>query len=86
MSAKKSADNLPHSERMKKHQPARVPILVQPPFLQEPANFGSARTRDQVEQSQAGQIIPIPPPKRSPSVLDLAEVVGQEYVDEISVT
>jgi hypothetical protein len=69
---------------MKQHQPPRIPIHSQPPFLQVPANFGSARTRQQLDQSQAGQIIPIPPPKRSPSVFELAEVVGQQYADEIS--
>jgi|SRR5215469_5214982 len=77
-------DNLRHVERMKKHQLPRIPIQSQPPFLQVPANFGSARTRQQLDQSQAGQIIPIPEPKRSPSVLELAEVIGTQYVDEIS--
>jgi hypothetical protein len=64
MAVNKSADNTSHSERMKQHQPGRIPIHSQPPFLQVPANFGSARTRQQLDQSQAGQIIPIPPPKR----------------------
>jgi hypothetical protein len=36
-----------------------------------------------LDQSQAGQIIAIPPLKRSPSVMALAEVVGAQYVDEI---
>ncbi len=84
MAANKLADNTRHSERMKQQQPPRIPIHSQPPFLQFPANFGSARTRQQLDQSQAGQIIPIPPPKRSPSVFELAEVVGQQYADEIS--
>lgn len=64
MAVNKSADNTSHSERMKQHQPGRIPIHSQPPFLQVPANFGSARTRQHLDQSQAGQIIPIPPPKR----------------------
>lgn len=84
MAANKLADNTRHSERMKQHQPSRIPIHSQPPFLQVPANFGSARNRQQLNQSQAGQIIPIPPPKRTPSVFELAEVVGQQYADEIS--
>jgi hypothetical protein len=77
------ASNLRHAERLKQHQPPRVPSHTQPPFLQDPANFGSARTREELDQSQAGQIIPIPDPKRSPSTIDLAEVVGAQYVDEI---
>jgi hypothetical protein len=77
-------NNSQHAERMKKHQPPRIPIHTQPPFLQDPANFGSARTREELDQSQAGQIIPIPPPKRSPSVIELTEVVGLQYVEEIS--
>jgi hypothetical protein len=84
MPANKLNNNLRHAERMKTHQPPRVPIQSQPPFLQVPANFGSARTRAQLDQSQAGQIIPIPAPKRSPSVLGLAEVVGTQYVEEIN--
>ena len=84
MTADRLADNIRHSERMKHHQPGRIPIHSQPPFLQVPANFGSARTRQQLDESQAGQIIPIPPPKRSPSVFELAEIVGQQYADEIS--
>ena len=84
MPTHKPNDDLRHSERMKKLQPARIPIQSQPPFLQDPANFGSARTREQLDQTQAGQIIPIPAPKRSPSALDLAEVVGSQYADQIS--
>ena len=84
MPANKLNDNLRHADRMKTHQPPRVPTQSQPPFLQVPANFGSARTRAQLDQSQAGQIIPIPAPKRSPSVLGLAEVVGTQYVEEIN--
>jgi hypothetical protein len=78
------ANNLLHAERMKKFQPLRIPTQTLPPFLQEPANFGSTRTRQQLDQSQAGQIIPIPPPKRSPPVIDLGEVIGAQSVDEIS--
>lgn len=72
-----------HVERMKKLQVARVPTLTQPPVLHDPANFGSARTREQLAQSQAGQIIPIPPPKRTPPVMELAEVVGSQYAEQI---
>lgn len=82
--ADNQANNLRHAERMKKHQPPRIPIQTHPPFLHDLANFGSPRTRQQLDTSQAGQIIPIPPPKRSPSVIELGEVVGTQYVDEIS--
>ena len=79
-----ASTNLQHAARMRQHQPPRVPVHTHPPFLHEPANFGSPRTRQQLTQSQAGQIIPIPPPKRLPSVIDLAEVVGAQYVQEIT--
>jgi hypothetical protein len=55
-----AATNLQHAARMRQHQPRRVPIHTNPPFLHEPANFGSPRTRQQLTRSQAGQIIPIP--------------------------
>ena len=79
-----ASTNLQHAARMRQHQPPRVPVHTHPPFLHEPANFGSPRTRQQLTQSQAGQIIPIPPPKRLPSVIGLAEVVGAQYVQEIT--
>jgi hypothetical protein len=78
------ATNARHAERMKKHQPARIPLHTQPPFLQDPADFGSARTPEQLSQSQAGQIIKIPPPKRTPPVMELSEVLGTEFVNGIS--
>jgi hypothetical protein len=81
--ANPQANNLRHVERMKQHQPPRIPSHASPPFLQDPANFGSPRTRQQLDQSQAGQIIAIPAPKRSPSVMELAEAVGSQYVEEI---
>jgi hypothetical protein len=76
--------NSPHAQRMRKLQPPRIPIQTNPPFLHDLANFGSLRTRQQVDQSQAGQIIPLPPPKRSPPVMELGEVIGEQYVDEIN--
>jgi hypothetical protein len=76
-------NNALHVQRMKTHQPARIPSHTQPPFLRTPANFGSAKNRKQLDQSQAGQIIPIPPPKRNPPVMELAEIVGTQLVEEI---
>jgi predicted phosphodiesterase len=84
MPANKAPENLRHVERMKKHQLPRVPIHTPPPFLQDPANFSSPRNRQQLDQSQAGQIIPIPPLKRTPPVMELTEVVGTQYVNEIT--
>src|SRR5579863_6922975 len=78
------SNNARNAERMKQHQSLRVPILTHPPFLQEPASFGSPRTRSQLDQSQAGQIIAIPAPRRSPPVMELGEVIGAQSVDEIS--
>src|SRR5262249_13646659 len=72
-----------HAERMIKNQTPRIPIHRNPPFLHDLANFGSARTPDQLNQSQAGQIIRLPAPKRSPAVIQLGEVIGAQYVDEI---
>jgi hypothetical protein len=72
-----------HADRMKQHQTPRVAGYQAAPFLEDPANFGSPRTRQELDESQAGQIIAIPAPKRSPSVMDLGEVVGAQFLDEI---
>ena len=72
-----------HVQRMSRHQTPRVQSHHYPPFLQDPGNFGSPRTRKQLDASQAGQIIEIPPPKRTPPVMELAEVIGAQAVDEI---
>jgi hypothetical protein len=77
-----NADNS-HVERMMRYQTPRVQSQPYDPFLRDPANFGSPRTREQLDASQAGQIIAIPPPKRTPPVIDLAEVVGTQFADEI---
>ena len=88
MATKKSAasqgQTQAHAERMKKLQPPRVPVRVHSPFLHEPADFGSPRTRQQLTTSQAGQIIPLPAPKRTNQVMELGEVVGAPYVDQIT--
>lgn len=77
------ASNASHAARMAAHQPPRIQSHVHPPFLASPANFGSPKTAAQLTQSQAGQIISIPPPKRSPSVIGLAEIVGSQLATEI---
>jgi len=76
--------NVSHADRMMNHQPPRIPIHRNPPFLHDLANFGSPRTREQLDQSQAGQIIPLPALKRSPSLIQLGEVIGAQYVSEIT--
>jgi predicted phosphodiesterase len=72
-----------HAERLMRFQPPRLQHRLQPPFLYDPADFGTPGTREDVEAEQAGQIIPIPAPKRTPAVMDLAEVVGAKYAEEI---
>ena len=79
-----NANRSSHAERMKKLQPHRVPVRVHSAFLHEPADFGSPRTREQLAASQAGQIIPLPPPKRPNQVMELGEVIGAPAVDEIT--
>jgi len=82
--ARRPGTNLEHAARMRQHQTRRVPFHTHPPFLHEHANFGSPRTRRQLKESQKGQIIPIPQLKRSPPIIDLAEVVGADYAKEIA--
>jgi hypothetical protein len=77
MSVAQSLDNL------KKHQRRRVPGTHLTPFLTEPADFVSGRSAEELDASQRGQLIAIPKPKRSPSVMGLAEVIGSQQIDEI---
>ena len=83
MSKDQNANHPSHADRMKQHQPARVHGHAAEPFLREPADFGSPLTREELDLSQTGQIIPIPPPKRNPPVMELAEVVGAPLEAEI---
>jgi hypothetical protein len=77
------AENQSRTERIKQHQTARVPGNPGSPFLKSPANFGSTLTREELDKKQEGQIIALPPLKRTPSVMELAEVVGSQYVQQI---
>jgi hypothetical protein len=75
---------MPSLEHLKARQTPRVPGTHHKPFLTDPANFGSVRTQQELNASQSGQIIKIPPAKRSPQVMDLAEVIGSNAVDTIT--
>jgi hypothetical protein len=77
------ANKQPQTERIKQHQTARVPGAPASPFLTSPANFGSTLSREELDKKQEGQIVPLPPPKRTPPVMELAEVVGSQYVEQI---
>jgi hypothetical protein len=74
----------PSLEYLKAHQTPRVPGTHHKPFLTDPANFGSVRSQQELDASQSGQIIKIPPPKRSPQVMDIAEVIGSNAVATIT--
>src|ERR1043166_5766300 len=71
-------------EQLRKQQTPRVPGAHHPPFLTDPADFGSPRSRQELDASQAGQIIKIPKPKRTPPVMDLTEVIGSDKVNQIN--
>jgi len=70
-------------DRLKKHQTPRIAGTHLTPFLTDPAEFSSRRTADEIAAIQEGQLIAVPKPKRSPSVMDIAEVIGAQQVDEI---
>jgi len=69
---------------LKAQQTPRVPGPHRKPFLTDPADFGSVRSRQELDRSQSGQIIKIPPPKRTPPVMDIAEVIGSAAVNDIT--
>jgi hypothetical protein len=70
-------------ERLRQRQVPRVPGWHRKPFLTDPPEFGSRRSRQEVDQSQDGQIVAIPDPKHTPPVMDIAEVVGDQHVQEV---
>jgi len=70
-------------ENLKRRQSLRLPGTHPTPFLTDPAEFGSRRSPEELQASQDGQLIPVPNPKRSPSVMDIAEVIGSEQVNEV---
>jgi hypothetical protein len=60
-------------EQLEQQQIPRIPATQPLPFLTEPAAaFRSGRTPEELAESQDGQLIAAPPPKRSPPVMDLA--------------
>jgi hypothetical protein len=70
-------------EHFKRSQRRILPGVHHGPFNTERPRFTSDRSRQELHDTQAGQIIEIPVPKRSPSVMDLAEVIGDESVKQI---
>jgi Calcineurin-like phosphoesterase len=70
-------------ESLKEKQTLHVPGTHPLPFLSDPADFVSGRTVEELAASQQGQLIALPKPKRSPPVLDLAEVIGSQQADGI---
>jgi hypothetical protein len=51
--------------------------------LTDPAEFVSGRSVEELAASQQGQLIAIPAPRRAPPVMDLAEVIGSQQVEEV---
>jgi Calcineurin-like phosphoesterase len=79
-----NADNSKQAiEKLKQAQKPHISGTHPAPFLADPAHFRSGRRSDEISQSQAGQLIAAPEPKRSPSVMDLAEVIGSDSVTKI---
>jgi hypothetical protein len=70
-------------EHLKRQQTLRLAGTHVAPFLRDPAEFRSGRSPEELQQSQQGQLIPVPEPKRSPPVMELAEVIGAQQVDEV---
>jgi hypothetical protein len=68
---------------LKQHQQPHVGGTHPEPFLTDPASFRSGRSADEINTSQAGQLVPAPAPKRTPAVMDLAEVIGSDAVTGI---
>jgi hypothetical protein len=84
MTKQKNAIDASHAlELLKKQQSRRLGGTHHTPFLTDPAEFSSRRTPQELANSQQGQLIAVPPPKRSPPVMDIAEVIGSPQVAEI---
>ena len=70
-------------EQLRQHQVRHTSWTHPSPFLADPAHFRSGRSAGELAQSQQGQLIAVPPPKRSPPVMDIAQVIGSAAVSEI---
>ena len=84
LSHEKLAETKLTLERLRSHQTPLVPKTFNAPFLGGPHPFMSSRSREESDRAQADQLIAPPAPKRSPPVMDLAEVIGQQQVDSIA--
>jgi Calcineurin-like phosphoesterase len=70
-------------ENLKQAQTPHIAGTHPAPFLSDPAHFRSGRGPAEIESAQAGQLIAVPEPKRSPPVMDLAEVIGSAAVTQV---
>jgi Calcineurin-like phosphoesterase len=70
-------------DKLKQAQQPHISGTHPAPFLSDPAHFLSGRGSKEINDAQAGQLIKAPDPKRSPPVMDLAEVIGSEAVTKI---
>jgi Calcineurin-like phosphoesterase len=70
-------------DTLKQQQKPHISGTHPAPFLSDPAHFRSGRGPAEIESAQAGQLIAVPEPKRSPPVMDLAEVIGSDAVTGI---
>jgi hypothetical protein len=70
-------------DQLKEQQQRLLPGTLVSPFLTEPAEFVSGRSPAELAASQEKQLIAVPRLKRTPAVMDLAEVIGAAQVRDI---
>ncbi|HTU25872.1 MAG TPA: metallophosphoesterase [Pirellulales bacterium] len=68
---------------LRRRQTRLIPGTHEKPFLETPARFQAAASPADIRASQVKQMVVIPPPKRNPPVIDLAELIGDAEVNEI---
>jgi hypothetical protein len=70
-------------EHLKKNQSRLIPGVHDKPFLEAPAKFQSIKDPAEIVRSESKQHVPIPAPRRTPPIMDLAHVIGSRAADEI---
>jgi hypothetical protein len=78
-----SNDSADIIEKLKQAQKPHIGGTRTEPFLTDPASFRSKRSPGEINQSQKDQLVAAPTPKRTPAVMDLAEVIGSDGVTAI---